>query len=352
MRQSEVQLRFLKSFTELFPRLAFRGLRRFASGSEGPFAFVLRVSAGRAGVDVDLHCVALTEGHPEEVKRFLARIKEGQPPAPAEDGAPCLPVLIAPYFSDETRATCAGEQVGCLDLAGNAHLDVDGVYLEIGGRPNPNVRERRLRTPFEGRAERVVRTLLLSPDRQWSMRELAKAADVSLGMASMVTTDLRNAGMVNKGRDGLTLLSPADLLSAWAEKYDLRRSSFRTFRSRQSQTDIERVLSHERSRVAGRYALTLWSGARHLLAEEAPARLMALYWVGQTSELEQMVGLGHVGTVNVFVFQPYDESILWRREERNGLSIVSPLQLYLDLGSGDESEVALAERVRERLLTW
>ena len=352
MRQSEVQLRFLKSFAELYPRLAFRGLRRFTSGSEGPYSFVLRIAAGRAAAEIDLHCAALTEGHPEEVKRFLGQIKESLPLPPAQDGAPSLSVLIAPFFSDDTRALCAGEQVGCFDLAGNAHLDGDSVYLDVSGRANPNVRERRLSTPFGGRAERVVRTLLLNPDKRWSMRELAKTAQVSLGMASMVTTDLRSAGMVNKGRDGLTLLSPADLLSAWAEKYDLRRSPFRTFRSRLNQSDIERVLSHERSRLGGRYALTLWSGAQHLLAEEPPVRLVALYWVGQTADLEQMLGLGHVGTMNVFVFQPYDESILWRREEHNGLAIVNPVQLYLDLGSGDESEVALAERVRERFLVW
>ncbi len=350
MRQSEVQIGFLKNFAELYPRLAFRGLRRFTSGAEGPYSFVLRIAAGKS--EIDLHCISLTEGHPEEVQRFLSKVQESGPLAPAQDGAPSLAVLIAPYFSDETRALCAAAGVGCFDLAGNAHLAADGLFVDIAGRPNPNVRERRLSTPFGGRAERVVRTLLLNPDKQWAMRDLATTAQVSLGTASMVTTDLRGAGLVNKGRDGLTLLSPADLLSAWAQKYDLRRSAFRTFRTRLSQTDIERVLAHERSRLGGRYALTLWSAAQHLLGDEPPARLVALYWVGETAEVENLLGLGHVGTTNVFVFQPFDESILWQREERNGVYLVHPLQLYLDLGSGDESEVALAERVRERLLVW
>ena len=35
-----------------------------------------------------------------------------------------------------------------------------------------------------------------------------------------------------------------------------------------------------------------------------------------------------------------------------GLAVVNRMQLYLDLGSGDEAEVALAERVRERLIAW
>jgi len=352
VRQAEVQIRFLKSFAELYPRLAFRGLRRFTSGSVGPFGFVLRISAGRAAADLDLHCVALTEGHPEEVKRFLAQIQEGQPLPPAQDGAPAVPVLIAPYLSDTSRDLCAEAQVGCFDLAGNARLDVEGVYVEVGGKANPNVRERHLRTPFDGRAERVVRTLLLNPEKQWAMRELAKVAQVSLGMASMVTTDLRNSGMVEKGRTGLRLFSPGDLLGAWAEEYDLRRSPFRTFRTRYGQADVERILTHDRAKLNGRYALTLWSGAQHLLAEEPQSRHVALYWQGQLADLESALGLGHVGTVNVFVFQPYDESILWEREDLGGLAVVNRLQLYLDLGSGDEAEVALAERVREHLIHW
>lgn len=348
MRQSEVQMRFLKDFAELYPRLSFRGLRRFASGTEDPFHFVLRIGIGKA--EVELYCVALTEGHPEEAQRFLDRVQQGAALEHAEDGAPVLLVLVAPYLSDETRTRCGAAGVGCFDLAGNAFLSTDGVFVDIGGRPNPNARERRLGTPFSGRAERIARTLLLHPDKQWAMRELAAAAKVSLGMASMVTTNLRDAGMVNKGHDGLTVEDPGALLNAWAQQYDLRRSNFRTLRTRLSQADILKVLARERPRIGPQYALTLWSAAQHLLGEQAPPRLMALYWVGTPTELENLLGLGQVGTTNVFVFQPYDESLLWQREERGGILLVHPLQLYLDLGSGDENEVALAERVRERLL--
>jgi hypothetical protein len=35
-----------------------------------------------------------------------------------------------------------------------------------------------------------------------------------------------------------------------------------------------------------------------------------------------------------------------------GLRVAHPLQLYLDLGSGDERELELAKRLRERLLPW
>ena len=59
------------------------------------------------------------------------------------------------------------------------------------------------------------------------------------------------------------------------------------------------------------------------------------------------------GQTPVFVFQPYDESLLWgATETRDHLSVVHPLQLYLDLCSGDKEELELAESVRSRLLPW
>lgn len=349
MRQAEVQLRFLRQFDTLYPQFAFRGLRRFSPGTFDPFGFVLRVAFGKAGVELDLYCLALTEGHPQELTRFLQRMSEhlGELPGPHS-----LAVLIAPYLSQEARELCAAAGVGCFDLAGNARLELNGVYVDIGGRSNPHIRERHVRSPFLGKSERIVRTLLLHPERRWAMRELAAAAGVSLGLASMVTTDLAQMGVVSKGRSGLTLFSGGELLSAWAQEYDLRRSNYRLFRSRYQAAYIERILSELDAVLQERYALTLWSAAHHLLDDTEIRQHVALYWAGNPDDLMGILGLGSLGTANVFIFQPYDESLLWRAQELGGIKLVHPIQLYLDLGSGDEEELALAERVRKRFLPW
>jgi len=349
LRQAEVQLGFLRQFDALYPQFAFRGLRRFSPGAYDPFGFVLRVAVGAAGVELDLYCMAVTEGHPQEVNRFLQHMREHMPQLP---GPRALPVLIAPYLSQEARALCAGSGVGCFDLAGNARLEVDGVYVDIGGRPNPYVRERHIRSPFSGKSERVVRTLLLNPEKRWKMRELAHAAGVSLGLASMVTTDLAEMHVVSKGRDGLTLFDGGELLNAWAQEYDLRRSNYRIFRSRYQSAYLERILGEVDAVLQERYALTLWSAAHHLLHEGETPQHLALYWAGNPDDLAPMLGLGNVGTVNVFIFAPYDAGVLWKPHELGGIKLVNPLQLYLDLGSGDEEELTLAERVRRRFLPW
>jgi len=332
VRQSEVQSRFLKSFGTLFPQLTFRGMRRLAHGSFGPYAFVLRVALGRGSIPIDMLCAALTEGYPEEVRRYIQRIgKSGDRP----EGPDTVPVLIAPFLSPEARALCHAAGVGYFDLAGNAGLDTTNVYLELGGRPNPNAREKQLRDPFAGKAERVARRLLVEPERSWTMRDLAEAK------------------LVTKGRKGLSVTDSGRMLETWAESYDLRRSAWHIYRSWWGVEELEQRLA-QRCAAHGRGALTLWSGAGHLLAEGPSAPRLAFYWQGDLEPLIEIMNLDEVkGRTYVFVFEPYDDSVLWETRRIDGdLEVVHPVQLYLDLGSGDDPELELAHRVRANLLGW
>lgn len=319
--------------------------------SYGPYGFALRVAFGRSGIELTLLCAILNDGHPKDVQRAIRRIRRAEPSERRED---IVSILVAPYFSEEARALCHQAGVGYFDLAGNAGLDTPHVFLEIAGKPNPYRRERPVRKPFEGKAERLVRALLLEPERRWTVRELARAAGVSLGLASMVSAILAEMGLVAKYRGGLSLLSPWALLEVWKQHYDLRRSAFCIYRSWADVSQLEDRLADRLRGQASKWALTLWSGAYHLLQEGNRAPRLALYYQGQPDQLAQELHLSpDQGKTFVFVFQPYDESLLWRAAEvGDHLVVVHPLQLYLDLSSGDEEELRLAQRVRERFLTW
>jgi len=351
LRQAEVQSRFLESFSVLYPRITFRGVRRFPARAYGPYGFALRIAFGKTGVELDMLCAVLTDGFPQDVKRYIRRIQQARTSQPNEEA---VSVLIAPYFAQEACALCREAGIGYFDLAGNAGLDTPRAFLEISGQANPYQRERQVHTPFEGKAERLVRTLLLDPNRLWTLRELVKAAGISLGLASMVTSALADMGVVAKNRGGLGLLRPGALLDAWAQSYDLRRNAFCIYRSMAGVSELETRLVGDGQALGGRPVLTLWSGAHHLLQEESDAPRLALYWQGKPESLAQTLELSSdEGKTFVFVFQPYDESLLWGITEEHGRpAVVHPLQLYLDLASGDEEELHLAQRVRKRLLPW
>jgi hypothetical protein len=351
VRQAEVQSQFLKDFGTLYPQFTFRTLRRFQERGRELFGMALRVALGRAGAELDLLCVPLSDGHPQEVQRLIRRI-QAELPEPA-GGVPAVAALVAPYLGPEGQALCRQHGMAYFDLAGNAGLETERYYLEISGKSNRHVRKKAVRRPFEGKAERIARLLLLHPERRWTMRELAREADISLGLASMATSALAEEGLVAKSRAGLELFDPAGLLDAWAEHYDLRRSPYRTFRARSSVAQMEERLARQAQHLGEQYALTLWSGADQSLGEQA-SDYVALYWAGPPDELVNLLGLhADLGRTYVFVFQPYDASLLWGAGiTAKGLRVAHPLQLYLDLGSGDERELELAKRLRERLLPW
>jgi hypothetical protein len=354
LRQAEVQSLFLRDFDTLYPKLTFRAIRRFPGRIQGLYRMALRVAFGRSGAELDLLCIPLTDGHPQEVQRIIERLHERGVEQVAQAGIEAVPTLVAPYFGDESRALCREAGVAYFDLAGNAGIDLPTLFLDISGKTNRHVRKKVIQAPFDGKAERVVRRLLLDTERRWSMRDLAAAADISLGMASMVTSSLADEGLVKKSRTGLEVSAPGALLDAWAERYDLRRSIFRTYRSWEDVERLEERIGRMHDSLGDRYALTLWSGARQLLGDNHETAYVSLYWTGPVDDLVQRVNLNpDAGKTYVFVFRPYDESILWEAQETPAqLRIAHPLQLYLDLGSGDEEELALAQRVRERLLPW
>jgi len=351
VRQTEVQSQFLHSFGALYPNLAFRAMRRLADRAYAPYDLVLRVALGRGGVELDLLCIALNDGHPQEVKRFLHRITQ-EPPT--QLGEEATPVLIAPYFTEEAQALCRAAGVGFFDLAGNAGLDTPRAFLEISGKANQLARKRQVGEPFQGVAERVVRRLLLQPEKRLAMRALANASQSSLALTSMATSALVETGVAAKSRGGLSLLDPGNLLNAWAEHYDLRRNPFQIWRSTLNVDELQTQLAALRPALGDGWALTLWSGAHCLLPDTDTPPHLALYWQGDVNRLEQALHIyQNTGKTLVFVFQPYDPSLLWEPcDTERRLLVVNPLQLYLDLGSGAEQELQLAQRVRARRLPW
>lgn len=289
LRQAEVQSLFLQRFGEIYPQFRFRGIRRFPDRSYSPYAFALRIAAGKASREVDLLCIVLTDGHPEEVHRFIGLVGENNPLP--ESPTEALPTLVAPFFSEESQAICRETGLGYFDLAGNGGIETEHLWAAFSGKPNVLVRKRQVSSPYAGKGERVVRRLLLEPGRAWTMRSLAQASRVSLGLCSMVTTALADSGALGKDRHGLQNIDMTALLDAWAEVYDLRTSALRTYRAWDDSSRLERQLAGLKGEQAEQYALTLWSGAHRLLNDGLLAQHVALYWSGDPAALAETLGL-------------------------------------------------------------
>ena len=67
----------------------------------------------------------VADGEPGDVRKVLDKLCTGVNSGPSD----ATPVLIAPYLSSQTRAMCEQSRVSFIDLEGNAHLEVDEVFI-------------------------------------------------------------------------------------------------------------------------------------------------------------------------------------------------------------------------------
>lgn len=257
-------------------------------------------------------------------------------------------IFLAPYVSSAAAEICTREGIGYVDLAGNCRLSFDRVYIRREGNPNPFSEKRDLRSLYASRASRVLRVLLLNPDKRWKLQNLAAEAEVSLGQVYNVKERLADREWIST-TGGVRLNSPEQLLAKWAESYDCGKSPSRDFYTLKSTNEIEYDLA-ETCRLKGiRYALTGFSGAARYAPFVRYQRASA-YVDEIGDELIESLRLKPVTSgANLSLLLPYDEGVYYGTRTFTGVDVVSPVQAYLDVrgvpGRGEEAADALMREV-------
>ena len=257
-------------------------------------------------------------------------------------------LVAAPYISEDTAKVCKQNKVGYIDLAGNCFLTFDRVYIERKYYPNPIIEKRRVRSIFSPKSSRILRVLLNNPQRRpWRVLELAKEANVSIGLVSKVKERLLDLEYIS-GDKYLTLIRPIELLEEWSNNYSFRKNKTYDYFSFDDLKEVQRKLSQYCRQQQIPYALTLFSGAALVAPFSRYTRGFA--YVGKNiSEIANQLGLKEVSSgPNFTVLEPYDEGVFYNSNEIDDMEVVSDVQLYLDLigfkGRGEESAKFLLEQ--------
>lgn len=262
-------------------------------------------------------------------------------------------VLAAPYITDEGREVCRKNGIGCIDLAGNARLALSGLYIDVQGMKNLYPTTRGIKSLFNRKSSRAVRVLLARPNRMWFVRELATEAAISLGQASNVKQLLTAEDLIQADGRAFRLTEPQRLLDAWAKYYSFQDNVSFDYYAIQG-TQAEREIGDLCNAMNVKYALSLFSGA-NLKAPFVRHNRSFIYVEDKIMEIARQAGLKEVASgPNITLLTPYDQGIFYGNETINGLSVVSDIQLYLDLlkypGRGAEAaEYILENRVKP---TW
>ena len=114
-----------------------------------------------------------------------------------------IPLLAVPYMGEAAQERCEQAELPWLDLSGNARIIVPGVFYQNLGNPNRFRRSGRPESAFGPKGSRITRLLLMEPSKPGRQRAIASSARLDEGHASRVIGKLLEAGLVERGEDGI-----------------------------------------------------------------------------------------------------------------------------------------------------
>jgi hypothetical protein len=254
-------------------------------------------------------------------------------------------LICSRHISPRVAEMCREQNVGYLDGVGNCWIAAPGLFVHIMGRPNQPAVSKAV-DPFSKKSSRIVRTLLAHPNKGWQVQKLAMQAGVSLGLVSKVKTTLLEEAYLEE-RDRLLFVRDADkLLRGWSDDYLPQVRPLQLFAIPRPLETEKRLADWCRANKIS-YALTQLAGAWRyspmVRYDKSVVYLDRKLETGRKlKDLLEVIDAREVDSgANCTLWLTDDPAVFTDAKEFDGINVVSPLQLYLDLkvlsGRGEEA---------------
>ena len=250
-------------------------------------------------------------------------------------------IFVAPFISEKTGQMLRESGIGFVDFAGNCYISFEGVHIQKEGKKNPFLTKRKFKSLFRLKASRILRVLLSDPNRSWKIEQLAKEAQVSTGHVYNIKEELLNREWAHFDNKGLKLNEPESLLHEWCNEYQTKDKPYISFYSLLAPSEFETRLNMACNDLKVRYALSGLAAAFRL-APLVRYHRVTFYLEDKANELVKKMDLKSVTSgENVTVITPLDDGVFYDLCRIGEISVVSPIQLYLDLNVlGDRGKEA------------
>lgn len=251
--------------------------------------------------------------------------------------APML--LVAEETTVAARDLLAGNQISVVDGLGNVHLQMPGLLVHLEGKRRPDKRGRGRTARLAGKAGVAAQVLLLQGDRDWRVQDLAREAQVSVGLAHRVLDRLERDGILKAEGAGpgrvRRVVNRAGLLDLWAEEGTDR--------------NVERAVAYKLARDPRDLATTVGGaldqeGVAHAFTGAAAAALDAAFitavpltelWITGAVRFEDAAAAAKAEIVgeggNLILLQTGDDTPLVFRRRRDDIWLANPFRVYRDL---------------------
>ena len=253
----------------------------------------------------------------------------------AGSSAKGVPTLCTRVVSARVAELCRSSGVSYLDEAGNCRLSAPGFFLQVeGGKPVRAARQAEVDL-FAVKSSRITRVLLGNPKHDWKLQELADEAQVSLGLVAKVKRALLEEAFVEERDRRLHLRDPQGLLEAWETAYESSGQRVRVY-VMQKASDTEQRIADWCAENAVRFALTdlagAWRQAPTVRYQQNVVYVEPKDDINVVDDLVRHLGARRVDSGANWVFVvPEDPFVLYQARGIDGMAVVSPVQLYLDL---------------------
>jgi hypothetical protein len=301
----------------------------------GKFVFVVEAKASNRLASIRQAC--------EQARRYAS-----------QKGPNAIPLVAVPFMGPSGRRACEEAQVGFVDAAGNAHIEVPGLLVHIEGRPNASSVLGRPSTIFAPRSSRVSRLLLLDPNRWWQQKDIVLEAGIGRGFVSKIVARLNADGLLEVNDGKMRPSNPNLLLDAWKDEYDFSRHRVVAGHvSARSGEELADRIAQAAQQHEVEYSFTGLPAAAKL-APFAGFRLVAAYLRRPPTEtfLQSLGFHADDKGANLWLIVPADEGVFAGSKAIAGHACVSPVQAYLDLLNMPERAKEAAEYLREVCLKW
>jgi hypothetical protein len=290
---------------------------------------------------------------PKAVSEMISQIRRyARPPE-------FYPMLVVPYLPDARLAELQAAGVSGVDLCGNGIVVVPEEFLVYRtGRPNRFRSGAEIKNVFRGESSLVARSFLVVPEYasvQGARREIERrGGSVALSTVSKVCKSLESMLVIEreKGRGSaarkLRLLQPDKLLDLLAANYVAppvtRSARGKTSLSPEALRDALSRAEKRGARVVqtgfgsvGRYAVMAKEPVQYFYCSDLDAALGAL---GEAFEPTDRFP-------DMMLSETKDDTVYF--DARPGF-VASPVQVYLELVTGDKRTLETAEQVRRAIL--
>jgi hypothetical protein len=263
-------------------------------------------------------------------------------------------VFVAPELGQRTREILNDAGISWLEPEGDCRIALGSLFIErltreSRRRPAGAPDTRYVADLFSGGPLRVVRWLLIEPERSWTLDEMADRTDLTLGFVSRVFKTLARDAYMDRARGDNRVRDRDALLDAWASAPRPKDAVSERVATGPS-TELLLQMIRDSSATA-LYAVTAEAAADRIAPFARYSRVEM--YVDDVAAWDRSLGLTAVPRGgNLVLIKPSDAGVFDGAFDRDGLRLVSRPQVYIDLGRRGGAAADAAAFMRERGELW